>query len=130
MGRDQTEMNVGQMLFFSGLASRCPFVSFRSNWNFFVASAFSCKRNSYFMASQVLKKKTLEIHNKCILVRQKIGKWPPASSHINFGGNAFFCHYVLSQELQIFIKSIKMVRMLNVSFSSGNSHCHTEDRIF
>lgn len=74
--------------------------------------------------------KPLQIHNKCILARQKIGKWPPASSHINFGGNAFFCHYALSQELQIFIKSIKMVRMLNVSFSSGNSHCHIEDRIF
>lgn len=121
----------GKCFFFSGLASRCPFVSFRFNWNFFVTSAFSCKRNSNFMASQVLeKKKPLEIHNKCILARQKIGKWPPASSHINFGGNAFFCHYALSQELQIFIKSIKMVRMLNVSFSSGNSHCHIEDRIF
>lgn len=76
------------------------------------------------------KKKPLEIHNKCILARQKIGKWPPASSHINFGGNAFFCHYALSQELQIFIKSIKMVRMLNVSFRSGNARCHVEDRIF
>jgi len=36
------------------------------------------------------KKKPLEIHNKCVLVRQKIGKWPPASSHINFWRQCIF----------------------------------------
>lgn len=77
--------------------------------------------NGILMARQMGEQGHLERHNKCVLVRQKIGKWPPASSHINFGGDAFSA---LSQELQIFIKSIKRAGMLNVSFARGNLRCH------
>lgn len=120
----------GQMLFFSGWPADVH-LSVLGSIGISLSRALSLvKEIAILWQAKHWKKNPLEIHNKCILARQKIGKWPPTSSHINFGGNAFFCHYALSQELQIFIKSIKMVRMLNVSFSSGNSHCHIEDRIF
>lgn len=86
-----------------------------------VSSLFLPQRKWHFNDKPNSKWGHLEIHNKCVLVRQKIGKWPPASSHINFGSDAFSA---LSQELQIFIKSIKIARMLNVSFRSGNLHYH------